>query len=310
MGGESRSSSRQVSSAQALALADAGVEYVYARLVGENIKIDKVKNVFSEPVILHDDWTKGRAEVVVDSPAPGTNVVVMTSQGIIEAPEYRRTVKASFFYAPALSFSRTAVSYDNDGRIELDGGVVLSGGLHANGDINTSGNSQALDVTGTITASGSISPLLGGHYSHPWDAPTQADIEALKEKAIADGRYYPTGLTVKPPGNDPRVYEGLIFVDGDLKFQGGLNVSGYAIWVVTGTIEFRNSGYVHGFFYSTYRHPSNRSITVTGNTQITGALLSNGSIKLSGAIGAGSPKEADENLLPRRWTRHTWEEIG
>jgi len=67
---------------------------------------------------------------------------------------------------------------------------------------------------------------------------------------------------------------------------------------------------VEGFFYSTYRHPSNNSITVGGNTQITGSLLSNGSIKLSGTIGAGNLEEVDEDLLPRRWTRHTWEETG
>jgi len=322
MGGESRSSARNVSSAQALGLADSGLEHVYATLLDDELKPDEVEDAFAGGVSL-SDWeeVQGYTTVTVELSAPRT--ATLTSTGHVDSPEYSRTIQMEVKYSPPPMFEYLLGAFGDTSSISLVGSATIDGNIHSNGTgtgppagyaISVSGTKLAVTEDSYATAVGTVrdhpsQPAFGGNaISGAPKVEPEADIDLWRNLAQEDGQYYSGDFTLN--GGTHQI-GGVVFVTGSISFGGNVVVRGNALFVSEfGNISASGGADIEGSLYACVGN-----ISLGGTNQsakINGSVIAEcGNISAGGNVDLTYPTEfPDEEWAMFRWRRGSWRETG
>lgn len=324
MGAETRSTANRTASAQALALADAGVDYVYTRLKQARIRPQNVESDFDYPSEI-DDWNAIRGRTILEVTWPGGNTITVSSTGIVEQPPARRRVIQELNWKPHPALQYALAAFGDGSLVHIGGNVELTGHVHSNG------TAEAVWVEGHPPEIEGVASYVGeindphGHFEdaeqvEAIDAPTEEEIaewiEAAKE---ADAwEEYSEGLRIA--GSEAREYKGIVEVhsgavqDG-LEFSGGATVTGDALFIVwSGDILIKGASVVEASFL----------LMGDGEIKIEGTGPSGETMKMAGTVASerGTVEFKGNVSMEQRplcdseheavygWERGTWREGG
>ena len=321
MGAETRSTANRTASAQALALADAGVDYVYTRLKQARIRPQNVESDFDYPSEI-DDWNAIRGRTILEVTWPGGNTITVSSTGIVEQPPARRRVIQELNWTPHPALQYALAAFGDGSLVHIGGNVKLTGHVHSNG------MAEAVWVEGHPPEIEGVASYVGeindphGHFEgaekvDSIDAPTEEEIEEWIE-AAGNSEGYPEGLRIA--GSEEREYKGIVEVrsgavqDG-LEFSGGATVTGDALFIVrSGNILIKGASVVEASFL--LMGDGEIKIEGTGPTddamKLAGTVASEkGTITFKGNVSMEQRPLCDvEHEAVYGWERGTWREGG
>ncbi len=303
--GEGRSSNYYASSSHALALADAGIEYVFAQMTDADLE-DLVGTEVP-------DWDEGEIKILDiwdEITAEGDRFIHVLSQGTSPEPVMQRTVLAVFSYDLSFNpFENAVTTYGDGSKVEIKGtATTVVGNIHSNNNVVISGHPTTV---GSITAVRNISVgTAGGKSEHYYEGvaplPNPSEyIHQWRDDAIAADQYRGTGdLTL-----DGGVKAGVWFVEnGGIILNANYNLEGYAVFVARGDITLNGTAEVlEGYFYSI-----EGDILVNGNFMLYGAVAAQeGDCTVTGNQTMIYPSQDGATVqLLTTWGRHKWLETG
>ncbi len=301
--------STQQKRAQALALAESGIEMACEKIYAD---FDGAGTTLTNTGRYEDEYSFGEGTVsyVVTAPVPGIARSLEIRSTAVTRTNKRETIRMiGTFVDSVSSVFRGAIFCNSDLDLKGGGGVYpdennMGGDIYAKGVINFDTQSAfTMTSYGSIyTAtpaphgiSGAIPDEVLSSNVHEGISPLPMpaiDLDWYRKLVLEDGRgtYYSSGQTFTGGRTDFSTAGEIIFVEGNVKIGG--HYSGNVAIVATGTITVIGGSLVHATESDTLALISPRGVKIDGGGEIDGLIYSHGiEVTGPGGVGAGGSVE-------------------
>ncbi len=242
-------SSNQRVSKEAFYDADAGVEYALARIQKDlndmTISIDNLNNPHGLDLDYLDLPNLRPDGFNFSYPGPllkHGNSYCFTSRGKDPGSAGARAEIMACFHVESVTHPVFGMGIVSNGDIDISWLAQIDGDLHSNGSIFQSGGWQPAEITGNITACGTIDPAIAKDSSggdEPVDMPALTAHDLTAWKMMADDVFENPEQGTVEFKQDDELSNMVVFVDGDVVLDRA-KLAGTTI-ISTGNVYFQGS---------------------------------------------------------------------